>query len=73
MARVPEVVELRTVTGSKGSPVVQFLKFSNVLGLYEGTYSYGEMPASKAAARVKILNVEPACMPIVPPMSVPTL
>jgi hypothetical protein len=73
MSSVPDVVELRTVTGANFLPVSQFLNSSNVLGLYADTYSNGVTPASSAAARVKILNVEPACMPIVPPMPVSTL
>ncbi len=36
-------------------------------------YSKGEMPSSSAAASANTLNVEPACMPMVPPMSRPTL
>ena len=67
MSKVPCPVELRTVIGPKGAPVSQFVKFSNVFGLGELMYSVGEIPDSSAAARVKTLKVEPACMPIVPP------
>jgi hypothetical protein len=57
IVNVPPVVELRTVTGGNGTPVSQFTKPSNVAGLGELIGSKGEIPASSAAARVKILNV----------------
>ena len=53
--------------GPKGAPVSQFVKSWNVFGLGELMYSVGEIPDSRAAARVNTLNVEPACMPMVPP------
>ncbi len=68
MFNVPPAVEFRTVTGGYGTPVSQFTKPSKVAGLGALIGSYGEMPASSAAARVKILKVDPDCMPIVPPI-----
>ena len=68
MVKKPLVVELLTVTVGKGTPVSQLTKPSNVAGLGESIGSYGEIPASRAAASVKILKVDPACIPMVPPI-----
>ena len=67
MSNVPCPVEFRTVMGPNEAPVSQFVNPSKVFGLGELMYSLGDIPDSSAAARVKTLNVEPACIPIVPP------
>ena len=69
MSKNPADPELFTVTGWNFSPVEQLTKFSKVFGLGESMRSNGEKPASSAAASVKTLNVDPACMPMVPPYS----
>ena len=69
----PDDPELRTVMESKAVPSVQLTKFSKVLGLGESMPSVGEKSCSSAAASVKTLKVEPACMPMVPPNSWSTL
>ena len=71
--RKPDEPELRTVTGWNSVPSVQLTKFSKVLGLGESMPSVGEKPCSSAAASVKTLKVDPACMPMVPPKPWSTL
>ena len=66
MPNIPAPVELRTVTGPNEASVSQLTKPSKVFGDGELIGSSGEIPDSRAAAKVKILNVDPACIPMVP-------